>query len=193
MSFIISIIVAYLIGSISCAILISKFLKLPDPRTQGSGNAGATNIARISGKQNAIYVLVGDALKGLIAVLMGHLFHLHGVSLAFVALVVVIGHVFPVYFKFKGGKGVATMIGAVMGLSFWVAVFLIATWIILALVFRYASLASIVTAVAAPIYILIAGQGSYFFPVLLIMALILWRHWENIKRLRSGSESKIQF
>ncbi len=193
MGFIISIILAYLIGSISCAILAAKYLKLPDPRTQGSGNAGATNLARLGGKQAAIYVLIGDALKGLIAVLIGRLFHVHGLGLGFVALAAVVGHVYPLYFKFKGGKGVATAIGGILALSFWGAVFLIATWIIVALIFRYASLASLVTAVAAPIYLLIGGRGAYFFPVLLITVLIIWKHWANIDRLRKGTESKIQF
>lgn len=193
MGFIISIIVAYLIGSISCAIITAKLLKLPDPRTQGSGSAGATNMLRVGGKQAAITVLIGDALKGLIAVLIGRLFHLHGVELGFVALVVVIGHVFPLYFKFKGGKGVATAIGAILGLSFWVAIFLIATWIIVALIFRYASVAGIVSAIAAPIYMLIGHHGDYFFPLLLIAILIIWKHWENIQRLRQGTEGKLDF
>lgn len=193
MAFVISIILAYLIGSISSAIIVAKLMKLPDPRTQGSGNPGATNILRLGGKQAAIAVLVGDTLKGLIAVLIGRLFHLHGVDLGFVALVAVIGHVFPLYFKFQGGKGVATAIGAILGLSFWVAIFLMATWLIIAFVLRYSSLAAIISAVAAPIYMLIAGHSNYFFPILLMAILIIWRHWENIQRLRNGTESKIQF
>jgi glycerol-3-phosphate acyltransferase PlsY len=193
MGFLISIIIAYLIGSISCAILTAKLLKLPDPRSQGSGNAGATNMLRLGGKQAAIAVLIGDALKGLIAVLIARLFHVHGVSLAFVALVVVIGHVFPLYFGFKGGKGVATAIGAILGLSFWIAVFLIITWGLVLFIFRYASIAGIAAAIAAPIYMLIAGRGDYFFPVLLMAILIVWKHWENIDRLRKGTETKVAF
>lgn len=193
MGFIISVVVAYLIGSLSCAILAAKFLKLPDPRTQGSGNAGATNILRLGGKQTALVVLLGDGLKGLIAVLIARMLHVHGVSLAFVALVVVIGHVFPLYFKFKGGKGVATSIGAIMGLSFWVAIFLIITWAAVLFIFRYSSVAGIITALAEPIYMLVAHNNHYFFPILLMGALIIWKHWENIQRLRQGTETKITF
>ncbi|WP_423064073.1 glycerol-3-phosphate 1-O-acyltransferase PlsY [Candidiatus Paracoxiella cheracis] len=193
MGFLFSIIIAYLLGSISTAVIVSKMLKLPDPRKEGSGNPGATNVLRLGGKQAAIYVLIGDALKGLIAVIIGRLLHVDGISLGFVALVAVIGHVFPIFFKFKGGKGVATSLGAILGLSFWVAIFLIATWVIVALIFRYASVAALITAIAAPIYMLIAGHGNYAFPVLLITVLIIWKHWENIDRLRKGTEGKIKF
>lgn len=193
MSFLISIILAYLIGSVSCAILVAKFLKIDDPRKQGSGSAGATNMLRLAGKKSALIVLLGDALKGLIAVLIARLFHVHGIGLGFVALVVVVGHVFPLYFKFKGGKGVATSLGAILGLSFWVGIFLIATWLVVALIFRYSSLASLVTAIAAPIYLIISGNAIYFFPILLSSLLIIWKHWDNIERLKKGTESKIQF
>lgn len=193
MGFVISIIIAYLLGSVSCAVIVSKIMKLPDPRKEGSGNPGTTNVLRLGGKKAAIYVLIGDALKGLIAVIIGRLFHVDGILLGFVALAAVIGHVFPVFFKFKGGKGVATSIGAILGLSFWVGIFLIATWIIVALIFRYASVAALITAIAAPIYMLIAGRASFAFPVLLITILIIWKHWENIDRLRKGTEGKIKF
>ena len=194
MGFIISLVIAYLLGSISCGIIVSKMLNLPDPRQKGSGNPGATNVLRLGGKQAAAYVLIGDALKGLIAVLIARLLHVHGIALGFVAFVAVIGHIFPVYFKFKGGKGVATAIGAILGLAPWVAVFLIATWIIVLLIFRYASVAALITAIAAPIYMSIGGYFlSYTFPVLLITILIIWKHWENICRLRKGTEGKIKF
>jgi len=192
-NFLISVIIAYLLGSVSCAVIVSKIMKLPDPRKEGSGNPGATNVFRLGGKKAAIYVLIGDALKGLIAVIIGRLFHVDGILLGFVALAAVIGHVFPIFFKFKGGKGVATSIGAILGLSFWVGIFLIATWIIVALIFRYASVAALITAIAAPIYMLIAGRGGFAFPVLLITILIIWKHWENINRLRKGTEGKIKF
>ena len=193
MTFLISIIIAYLLGSISFAIIIAKWLKLPDPRSEGSGNPGATNILRLGGKQAAIYVLLGDAFKGLLAVLIARLLHQHGVSLSFVAFAAVAGHIFPVFFKFKGGKGVATAIGAILGLSFWVALFLMATWVVVALLFRYAAAASVIMAIAAPLFMLIAGHGDYTFPVFLITLLIIWKHWENIQRLKKGTESKMKF
>lgn len=194
MAFFISIILAYLIGSLSFAIILAKLMCFRDPRTTGSGNAGATNMLRMAGKQAALYVLLGDALKGLIAVLIARFLGVYGVSLACIALVVVIGHVFPLYFKFRGGKGVATMLGAFLGLSFWIGLFLIATWLIIAYLFRYSSVATLVSAVAAPIYMMIGGAYvDYFFPVLLMTILVVWKHWENIQRLRKGIEGKIQF
>ncbi len=146
-----------------------------------------------SRKKAALYVLLGDALKGLIAVLIARFLGSYGLSLAFVALVVVIGHVFPLYFKFRGGKGVATMLGAFLGLSFWIGLFLIASWLIIAYLFRYSSVATLVSAVAAPIYMMIGAHADYFFPVLLITILVVWKHWENIQRLRKRTEGKIQF
>ena len=193
MAFFVSIILAYLIGSLSFAIIIAKHMRFPDPRTTGSGNAGATNTLRVSGKQTAFYVLFGDILKGLIAILIARSLDVYGVSLAFVALVVVIGHVFPLYFKFKGGKGIATMLGAFLGLSFWVGLFLIATWLIIVYLFHYSSAAALASAVPAPIYMMVDAHTDYFFPVVLITIFIVWNHRENIQRLRKGTEKKIQF
>ncbi|MFW0078893.1 MAG: glycerol-3-phosphate 1-O-acyltransferase PlsY [Coxiella endosymbiont of Haemaphysalis qinghaiensis] len=193
MTFLISIILAYLIGSLSFAIIVAKLMRFPDPRTTGSGNAGATNMLRVSGKQAAFYVLLGDTLKGLIAILIARFLDIHGVSLAFVALVVVIGHVFPLYFKFKGGKGIATMLGAFLGLSFWIGLLLTTTWFIIVYFFHYSSVAALVSAIPAPIYMMVSAHADYFFPVLLIATFVVWNHWENIQRLRKGTEKKIQF
>ena len=193
MGFILSVIIAYLLGSISCSIILAKLLKLQDPRSQGSGNAGATNMWRLAGKQAAIYVLVGDALKGLIAVLIARLFHVSGIGLGFIAFIVVIGHVFPLYFKFRGGKGVATALGAVVALSFWVALFLVIVWLIVAVISRYVSIASMITAIAAPIFMFLSTHPSYGFPVLLTAILIIWMHRENINRLSNGTEGKMKF
>ena len=193
MGFVISVILAFLIGSLSFAIIIAKLMRAPDPRTVGSGNAGATNILRLAGKQAAIYVFLADGLKGLVAIFFGRFFHIHGVSLAFVGFAAVIGHVFPVYFNFKGGKGVATMIGALVGLSFWVGLFVILIWLIAAYFTCYSSVAALLSAVAAPIFMMISTHTNYFFPVLLMAILIIWKHWENIQRLRQGRESKIDF
>ena len=193
MEFIISALIAYLLGSVSFGLIIPKLLKLPDPRTQGSGNAGASNVWRLAGKQAGIYVFIGDALKGLIAVLIARLFHVSGIGLGFVALAVVLGHVFPLYFKFKGGKGVATAIGALLGLSLAVTVFVAATWAIIALIFRYVSVASMVAVITIPIYLFIGGHPNYGFPAILAAVLIVWKHWSNIERLRAGTENKLQF
>lgn len=191
MANILGLIIAYLLGSLNSAVLITKFLKLPDPRTSGSGNAGATNILRTVGKNQALMVLLGDALKGIVAILLARMFGVQGFILGLVALTVVAGHIFPVFFKFKGGKGVATMMGATLMLAPWVGLFAIVVWVIIAFLLRYASLASIVAAVCTPLFMFVFGNHQYAFPLLLVAALVIWRHEENIKRLRSGTETKI--
>lgn len=192
MGFLVSAILAYLIASLSFAVIITKLVHAPDPRTVGSGNAGATNVLRLTGKQAvAICVLLADGLKGLIAVLIGRFFHVHGGSLAFIGIVAVIGHIFPIYFDFKGGKGVATMMGALVGLSFCVGLFTILVWLIVAYFTCYSSIAALLSAVAAPIFMMISTHVDYLFPVLLMTILIIWKHWENIHRLCQGTESKI--
>lgn len=193
MSALIAIIIAYLLGSVSSAIVVSKVFKTPDPRTEGSGNAGATNVLRIAGKHQAAIVLAGDILKGLIAVLIGHLLHVAGFKLGIVGLAAVLGHVFPLYFGFKGGKGVATAIGVTLGLSFISGILMAAVWGVIAFVFRYSSLASLVAVVLAPIFLLIFSHGAYFIPSVLIAALIVWKHKDNITRLQNKTESKIVF
>lgn len=193
MSSIIAIIIAYLLGSVSCAIIISKIYKTPDPRAEGSGNAGATNVLRIAGKQQAAMVLIGDTLKGLIAVLIGHLFHVTGFALGLVGLAAVVGHVFPLYFGFKGGKGVATAIGAVLGLSLISGILMIAAWGAIAFTTRYSSLASIITVILAPVFLLIFAKAAFFIPAAAMAALIVWKHKENITRLQNKTESKIEF
>ena len=193
MSSLIAIIIAYLLGSISCAIVISKIYKTPDPRVEGSGNAGATNVLRIAGKQQASMVLIGDMLKGLIAVLVGHLLHVTGFKLGLVGFAVVVGHVFPLYFGFKGGKGVATAIGAVFGLSLISGILMAAAWGAIAFTTRYASLASIITVILAPVFLLIFAKAAFFIPAVFIAALVIWKHKENIKRLQNKTESKIEF
>lgn len=193
MSTIIGIIIAYLIGSISTSIITAKAMKLPDPRTEGSGNAGATNMMRVGGKKPAIIALIGDALKGFVAVLIGRIIGDHGIALALVAFAAVVGHIFPLYFKFQGGKGVATMMGGLICLSLWIGIASIVVWVIVAAISRYASLASMVAAIAAAIFTLVLGDGGYFIPVLFIAILIIWKHLDNIERLRNGKESKLDF
>lgn len=191
MGFVASFIIAYLLGSISCAILVAKILNLPDPRTQGSGNAGATNVLRTSGTKAGVMVLVGDWLKGVIALLIAWAFHVHGIALGFVAMGAVIGHIFPLFFGFRGGKGVATAGGALIVISFWVFICVLITWGVILFLTRYVSLASMIACIAAPIYFLIGGYYTMFIPFAIIAILIIWKHSDNISRLRSGTEGKI--
>lgn len=193
MSAIIALVIAYLIGSLSTSIILAKVLKMPDPRTQGSGNAGATNVLRTAGKKEALIVLAGDGLKGLIAVwIAALLFHLPPMMLGMVALAAVVGHVFPVFFGFKGGKGVATAVGSVLGLNVLSGILMIACFAGIAFVTRYASLASLITVILAPIFLLFFGHGAYFIPTALIAALVIYKHKDNILRLKNNTESKIE-
>lgn len=192
MGFILSLAIAYLLGSVPCAILVAKLLKLPDPRQEGSGNAGATNTLRLHGKKPALFVLGGDFLKGFIAVLIASMIGVTGGLLGLVALAVVLGHVFPVFFKFKGGKGVATAAGAFLVLSFGITLLLMIIFAAIVYFTRYVSLASLIAVVAAPILFLFAVPAMAF-PALLVAALIVWKHSDNIERLRAGTESKIEF
>lgn len=192
MASIIAIIVAYLLGSLSTSIILSKVMQFNDPRTEGSGNAGATNVLRNFGKNKAAMVLLGDVVKGLIAVMIGRMLGVQGFALALVAVAAVIGHVYPVFFGFKGGKGVATALGSILGLSFAVGLIAMIAWAAIAYITKYASLASLVAVVASPVMIIFLSRGAYFIPVLAIAALIVWQHWDNIQRLQSGTESKIQ-
>lgn len=193
MAFIASLVIAYLIGSISCAVLVAKHFKLPDPREEGSGNAGATNMLRLGGNKVALLVLVGDLLKGVIALVIAIVLQVHGLALGFVGLAAVLGHIFPVFFKFQGGKGVATAAGVLLPISFLTFLFAAVTWGVVLFVTRFVSLSSIIAVIAAPIYLLIGGNYVYFLPFALIAAVIVWKHRENIQRLRAGTESKIDF
>lgn len=182
---------AYLIGSLNMSIIIARLMGKPDPRTQGSGNAGATNMLRTSGKKDAIIVLLGDAIKGIIAVLIARFLGIHGMMLGFVALAAIIGHIFPCYFGFKGGKGVATLLGVLLTLNIWVGLTCIVTWLVVALLSRFASLASICGAIASVIACWVFGMTAYIMPLVLMAVLIIWKHQANIQRLLHGTESKI--
>ena len=186
-------VIAYLIGSLSSAIIVCKAMKLPDPRTQGSGNPGATNVLRIGGKTAAIITLAGDALKGFIPVLIGHLLGINAFMLGMIGVAALLGHILPVFFKFEGGKGVATTFGAFLALSPIIGIVAIAAWVIIAAISRYSSLASLVAIVAAPVAALVTGQLAYLFPIVIMGSILVWRHLENIQRLKSRTESKISF
>lgn len=183
--------IAYLLGSIETSVILSKLFKFPDPRTHGSGNSGATNVLRTAGKNQALLTLIGDMLKGFLAVLIALVFGVNGFFLAFILLAAVIGHIFPIFFQFRGGKGVATAIGGLLLLSFWTAIIAAIIWIATVIITRYISLASLIAIVASPILILIISQSAYFIPILIMAGLIIWKHKENIERLRAGIEHKV--
>jgi glycerol-3-phosphate acyltransferase PlsY len=186
-------VIAYLTGSIATAIVACKLFGLPDPRTQNSGNPGMANVLRIGGKLPALITLLGDALKAIIPILIAKLFKVEGFSLALVGLAAFLGHLYPIFFKFKGGKGVATGFGALLVLSPSACLLAALTWLIIAVIFRYFSLAAIVAAAAAPVYLLVYSDPRYLPPMTVMMLMIIWKHRKNIKRLRSGTESKIKF
>lgn len=186
------IIVAYCVGSICSAVIVCRLFGYPDPRTAGSNNPGATNVLRIAGKQCAITVLIADMLKGLLPVLLVNLLGGNTALLGFVALAAVLGHMFPIFFKFKGGKGVATALGAILGLYWLLGAMVIATWLIIARLTRYSSLASILSVTAAPFYsLMILGNVNAFIPLMIITLFVLYKHHENILRLMDKTESKI--
>ncbi len=192
-SFVICLAIAYLVGSVSTGVLVSKYMGGTDPRSEGSGNPGATNVLRLNGKNQAILVLVGDILKGTTAIVIARLFHVTGFELGLVGLAAVVGHIFPAFFEFKGGKGVATMIGVCLGLSLWLGALVIVSWLVTAIGFRFSSLAALVAAALAPFYALFFSSPTYFIPLAFITLLVVWKHMDNIQKLRSGSEDKIDF
>jgi len=188
---IISIIIAYLLGSVSTAIVVSKLFNLEDPRITGSGNPGATNMLRLGGKGLAGFVLAGDLLKGVLAILIGKLFGLSSFALGFVALAAVAGHILPVFASFQGGKGVATAIGCCFGLNLILGIFVAVIWFAVIAYSRYSSLAGIVAVGASPI-VAIYFSASYFIPLGFMAAVVVIKHHENIARLMAGTESKVE-
>ncbi|MDT0583130.1 MULTISPECIES: glycerol-3-phosphate 1-O-acyltransferase PlsY [Alteromonadaceae] len=181
---------AYLLGSISSAILISYLFGKGDPRTQGSGNPGATNILRIAGPFAAVLVLVFDVLKGTLSVYSAYLLGINEIGLGLVAIAACLGHMYPIYFKFKGGKGVATALGCLLSMGYSLAAWLFGTWLLVVLISGYSSLAAIVTVSLAPIYTFYF-KPEYTYPVLMLSMLILFQHRANIRRLLKGQESKV--
>ena len=189
-------IAAYLVGSLSFAVIVSRAMGLNDPRTYGSGNPGATNVLRSGSRKAAVLTLVLDALKGFIPVVLAvHLGPRYGFGegmVALVALAAFLGHLFPVFFRFRGGKGVATAAGTLFGIDPLLGAATLATWLIVAAFFRYSSLASIVAAVFAPFWqLLTEGSGPVAFALIAMTLLLLYRHEANIKRLFAGTESRI--
>ena len=187
---------AYLIGSVSFAVLMSKAFSLPDPRTYGSHNPGATNVLRSGRKAAAALTLLGDAAKGWVAVWAAQHFAPDDSAklwlVAAVALAVFLGHAFPVFLRFKGGKGVATALGVLLALNVWLGLAALATWLLVALVFRLSSLSALLAAVGAPIYSMLLGMPrEYVLASVLMSLLLIWRHKSNIRNLLAGKEGKI--
>ncbi len=188
--------IAYLIGSLSFAVIVSRAFGLPDPRSYGSGNPGATNVLRTGSKLAALLTLVGDCGKGWLAVfLAAHYAAGYGIGAAGVAacaVAVFVGHIYPGFFGFRGGKGVSTAGGILLAIHPWLGLATVATWIVIALFFRYSSLAAIVSAVFAPLYYFFLFGAREMLPALILMsALLVWRHKANILKLVAGKEHRI--
>jgi len=191
------IVIAYLIGSVSFAVLMSRLFRLPDPRTYGSKNPGASNVLRTGRKAAAALTLLGDAAKGWLAVYLAQHFAsrygLGSATLAAVALAVFLGHSYSVFLRFQGGKGVATSCGVLLALNLWLGFSTLATWLVIAIISRISSLAALVAAVLAPLYAFyIFGWDSRSFAVLVISRLLIWRHQSNIRNLIAGTEATIE-
>jgi len=183
---------SYLLGSISTAIIVCKIMHLPDPRTVGSNNPGATNVLRVGGKKAAALTLFGDSLKGVIPVIIAKLLGLEPMMIALVAISAFLGHLFPIFFSFKGGKGVATFFGAMLALNYWVGILLLATWLLIAYGLKISSLSALIAAILAPIYFyLMQSELVYVWMSLFFTIALLLTHHSNIKKLLSGEENKI--
>ena len=189
LTYVITILAAYCLGSISFAIVVSRLMRLPDPRSYGSRNPGATNVLRTGKKAAAVLTLAGDAGKGWLAVWLAAQL---GGDVPAAGMAVFAGHLFPVFHRFQGGKGVATAAGVLFGFNVWLGAATLATWIAIAVFFRYSSLAALIAALFAPIYAWWLFGLSPILPVVVaIAALLVWRHRENIARLAAGTESRL--
>lgn len=187
-------VVAYLVGSVSSAIVVSAVLRLPDPRTAGSRNPGATNVLRLGSKGGALLTLVGDIAKGVLPVYAAQCLTTDdGLLLALTGLCAFLGHLFPLYFDFAGGKGVATALGVFLAIDPLFGLIQIGTWTLIVLIFRYSSLAALVTAAATPIYAwFLTGELTLTGLAVVLATLLFWRHRVNIQRLFERTESKIR-
>ena len=185
-------IIGYLVGSVSAAIIVCRLMRLPDPRAEGSGNPGATNVLRVGGKVAAAITLLGDAAKGFIPVIAAHAMDVQPLWVGLTAVACVLGHLYPVFFQFQGGKGVATTIGTVFGMSWLSGLLLIASWLALSLLFRISSLAALGSLLVLPVFLWITTRsGAIVVCSVAIGVMVFWRHKENIRRLLRGEEPKI--
>ena len=192
------VVLAYLLGSVSFAVLVSMAMGLKDPRTYGSKNPGATNVLRSGNKTAAFLTLLGDAIKGWLAVYLAKTFadqyNFGDMTIALVALAVFLGHLFPIYHRFEGGKGVATAAGVLLAVNIGLGLATLCVWIVIALIFKYSSLAALIAAVFAPLYqFIVFGEAPMTITIGAIGLLLIWRHRLNIGRLLRGQESRLNF
>ncbi|MCK5889193.1 MAG: glycerol-3-phosphate 1-O-acyltransferase PlsY [Methylococcales bacterium] len=181
--------VAYLIGSVSSAIIVCQLMGFDDPRSQGSGNPGATNVMRIGGKKAAAITLLGDALKGLLPVLIAQLLGVNSLVLSSVVFAAFLGHLYPVFFGFKGGKGVATTLGVALGVNWLLGLIVAGTWFAVYKISKISSLSALIAAVLTPIYAwFITNDINFLIVFVLVSVILLWRHKSNIQRLLNGEE-----
>ena len=186
------ILAAYVLGSVPFAMISARLFGLADPRSYGSGNPGATNVLRSGNKKAALLTLIGDALKGWVAVFVAQKMGFSDNVVGLVAMAVFFGHLYPVFLKFKGGKGVATAIGALIALDPLLGLAVIGTWLFIAFAFRYSSLAAILAAAMAPVYFLLMhGANSQIFVIGIIAMALIGKHWQNFQRLLAGQEARI--
>ena len=185
---------AYLVGSISSGIIVSQIFNLPDPRTIGSKNPGATNVMRSGNKKAAIFTLLGDLLKAILVLTLAEYLGFNDLIIVCVALAVLIGHIYPIFYKFQGGKGVATAIGILIALNFKLALIVASIWLLVFGIWRYSSLAAIVAAISAPIIaiFILRDQSLYCIAFSFITIIILFKHQANIRKLLSGTELKFK-
>ena len=185
---------AYLVGSVSSGIIVSQIFNLPDPRTIGSKNPGATNVMRSGNKKAAIFTLLGDLLKAILVLAIAEYLGFNDLIIVCVALAVLIGHIYPIFYKFQGGKGVATAIGILITLNFKLALIVASIWLLVFGIWRYSSLAAIVAAISAPIIaiFILRDQSLYCIAFTLITIIILFKHQANIRKLLSGTELKFK-
>jgi acyl phosphate:glycerol-3-phosphate acyltransferase len=181
---------AYLLGSISSAVLISRLYRLPDPRDSGSGNPGATNVLRLGGKSAAGMVLVCDVLKGMLPVWLSYFLNINPFLLGIIGIAACLGHIYPIFFHFRGGKGVATALGALAPIGWDLSGMLIGTWLLTVFITGYSSLGSLITALAAPMLTWFV-KPEYTMAVSMLSCLIVLRHYDNLRRLFEGKETKI--
>jgi glycerol-3-phosphate acyltransferase PlsY len=185
-------VVAYLIGSLSFAVIVSRLFGLADPRSYGSGNPGATNVLRSGNKGAAILTLLFDALKGYVPVAIAVHLGLDALTVTAIGLGAFIGHLWPIFFKFEGGKGVATAAGVLLGFALPLGGLVLLVWLVMAVVFRYSSLAALTASLAAPLIQIVGwGFGAQSIGVIVMSALLIWRHEANIRKLLAGQESKL--
>lgn len=190
------IVIAYLLGSVSSAILVCRIMGLPDPRTQGSNNPGATNVLRIGGKKPAAITLVGDSLKGLIPMVIGHLLGAEPLALAGIGLAAFLGHLYPVFFGFQGGKGVATALGVQFGLYWPIGLAVAAIWLFVAKILKISSLSGLISMALAPVLVWLLWPHPDSVRILagmqlIISGLLIWRHRRNIRNLLAGTEGRL--